>query len=566
MKLVKTGVAVLSLFIPILLGLHCSPTNSKEIEFTQGNTKATVIVHILDAHTNAPIKDVLVKIAGYDSAQTDSTGLAVIKNIVPGSFILFCMKTGYESIASLFEVAIDSNSTTVPIVKQSAERFYLAHQGVTIQGNVYYEDERAKIPAESAVVECRLGTASNNFLDPLRKAVVTNGIYTFSDLPEFTSYAISILPYKVNKKIFKQQASISISGKAVGDTAQATPAVLTLTPDDYFIVLSHNLKNVMVNDSIVILFSDAVDTNIVNADSIYVLRNSTKILIKRKWAVNNTRLIIRPFDGKWMAQYTYLLYVKRLKSSSGKTLVNTEFNPYSFYPVLTGTLGNIQNLKARANPNADSIKIDYNTSSVYLLWSPLSNAISYEVYKKAFNDSVWSLVNEISDTVLSIASAGVFANGGFIKFLVLGSNSTMTSPIESASVITAKDEKQPVINTVSSSSGFNNSSIATPKLVTISAYLPEPMDTSTKPAFSVIEASYVSGSTMFGDTAYKVPADKCVWTWTSTTGGRIDVTIDASMNGAYDTLKVNCRGLKDSAGNPVDSTNNRGFAKYMLFN
>ena len=35
---------------------------------------------------------------------------------------------------------------------------------------------------------------------------------------------------------------------------------------------------------------------------------------------------------------------------------------------------------------------------------------------------------------------------------------------------------------------------------------------------------------------------------------------------SYDTLKVNCRGLKDSAGNPADSTNNRGYIKYMLFN
>ncbi len=231
------------------------------------------------------------------------------------------------------------------------------------------------------------------------------------------------------------------------------------------------------------------------------------------------------------------------------------------------TLGNVQGLRYRIGLS-DTVKVDYNTSSFYLIWSPLANAAVYELYKKASADSSWRFINTASDTDALVSTTGEFADGKQVKYLALGRNSKSISPLETAIILTVRDERQPYIHYNSFKSGFNNTMpVADTVRITVSNfYIPEPMDTLKSPAVIIKEASYYSGITMYGDSTYKVPENNCSWTWSTNRSGYLDVVVEANTNGAYDTLKIDFSQVTDIAGNTADTSYDGGFINYSTRN
>ena len=553
----------------VLPHLNCERTilpvdSSQKIDYLQGNTTARVILKLFDLYSNIPLSGVKVVVAGVDSAKTDSSGTVVFDSVKAGNYLVNCSKNGFESSQELLTLSIDSNSSTVPVVNQSTGIFYMARKGVTLSGNLYFKKENTVSLADEAQVECRLTNQVISFQSPVKITTSADGSYSFEDLPEFSTYTITVRLFKDGSLFFKQSGIVTVDGMAYDDQVRAEDIILQEFSDGFFIAMDHNLEELEKNDSIKIDFSEAVDTDELGEDSIYIEMNagSRRILTKNIWQNSNKTLVIVPYDGNWDPGEAYVLTIGVLKSTTGKQFDNTDFAAYSFTLVSSGALDDVDEFRYHAG-NSDTVKADYNTSSITLLWEPLENATSYQIYQKATTDSLWYLSATTTDTTRTIATAGSFTEGNTLQFIVLGKNSENVSDFDDAIPITVKDETSPVIIGASNLSvyGCDNTSYTGFDTVTYNistSYIPEPLDTTKAPEFSVTEGGYVSGSTLYGDTLYTVDPENCYWTWTTRRSGTVHVVIDPEENGGYDTLTVDFSSLTDLAGNEVDAEDDGG--------
>lgn len=561
---------IISVFV--LFNFNCEkvllPVDSDDhIEYLQGNTNARVILKVLDNYTMSPIAGVKISIVGVDSSVCNSNGIVIFDSIKVGSYLVSCDKDGYENTLQNFNLVIDSNSNTVPVVCQSTDVLFMARKGVTVRGNIYYEQDEQKYLANGATVECRLTNSSMFFEEPVLTASSKNGNYSFNNLPEHSDYIITVLPFATNDKTYKQDSLVLVKGKSVKDTLRAEDIILEESTDGNFIVLKHNLNKFTVNDSLVIEFSEPVDTDLIEPDSINVsiitgfeTNPQSRILTKQIWRNDNRKLVIIPFDGVWIYNQDYILEIREIRSVSGKPLKNTDFLPYIFSANMSGKLDDVKNINYRVGSN-DSIKADFNTNRITLYWSELSNATSYHLYTKTSEDSVWTFQEEVLDTFLTIQTTGMFNEGKHMKFIVLGKNSTSISSFETAEVLTVRDETSPRISSgISFSYGFDNSDNIYDTIIDIeisSLYFPEPMDTTEKPSLTVTENSNVNET--YGDPQYTIDPQKSSWIWTSSRSGVMRVVIDAQKDGTYDILKIDFTSVSDLAGNKADTAQGAGY-------
>ncbi|MBN1981197.1 MAG: hypothetical protein JW795_06675 [Chitinivibrionales bacterium] len=538
-----------------------------QIEFIQKKTKKRVTLHFRDTYSNIPLAAVSVLLTGKDSVLTDSNGIAVIDSVESGKYILMAKKTGYEPIVSSFSLTNDSSRTAIPPVRQTADIFRMKKRGCAINGMIYYEEGGIKTVASNALIECRLGSATDNFLSPVRTDTAISGVYSFSDLPQYTNFTLTVLPLHVGNRTYKLATAQSVNGSSASDTINMTPLILQRQISANFIILNHNCETLTATDSIKIIFSEAVDSTTICPDSISITASGNKILILKRWNSTYTQLILKPFNSQWSLETQYRLYIYGLKSTVGKKLDNDNFTPYSFILQSDTKLGPVASIHYQVTAGDDTSKANYNTTSVKLLWKKLDGAHSYELYKKGMSDSSWFSVTTQADTSLVVSTAGMLSNGNYLQYLVIGKNSISTSPIETSPILLLKDQRKPVISVASSASGFNNTAGSQPKTVLItvssfSGYIPEPLDTTAKPIITVIENS--SGAN--GDSTYSVSLANCRWTWTGQVSGTISIIVDISKNGAYDYLLLNFRALKDMAGNLVDTMGSSGYVSYLMGN
>lgn len=566
MRKVRACTYALLACVCFFLNLNCERTllpvdSSKKIDYEQADTKAKVILKVFDTHSMAPISGAIVNIIGVDSSLTDSKGTVIFDSIKPGDYIITCSKAGFEEIYDQLSLTLDSNSNTVPIVNQSSDGYFMAKKGVAVKGNIYNQKDEKYFQAKGAIIECELISPDGQmFQNPLRTTTSTNGAYIFSDLPEHTNYKITVRPFSDGTLSYAPD-SLTITGKSAGDTIRADDIVLKEFPDGNFLIMSHNLKTFTVSDPIVLEFSEAVDTSKLGKDSISVFNgtgiSAEQILIQKQWQNNNKKLVITPFDGNWDPRATYSLNLDGFVSIAGKQLGNSNILPSNFSPITSGALGNVMNLTA-LDYLTDTL-VNYNTNSIALNWSPLANALNYQIYQKRPIDSSWIFLKSVNDTFTSITTAsGSFQAGKQLKYIVLGENSTTTSPLNTATALTVKDQMPPRINsTTRNESNFDNTFGSTSLPIDITfTNLTEPMDTTQKPVLDVIEGN--NGESSLGDPTYKVSKTSLLWMWTGLSSGWLIVLVDEGKDGSYDTLKVDFTGLTDFAGNKVDTTNSGG--------
>ncbi|MBN1756789.1 MAG: carboxypeptidase regulatory-like domain-containing protein [Chitinispirillaceae bacterium] len=550
--------------IGVFFYLQCESTylpvdSGKKIDYLQGNTVARVVLKVLDYHSSAPLSGAMVKILGLDSAKTDSAGTVTFDSVKTGAYLITCTKKGFAGITDQVSLSIDSNSNTVPVVSQSTDLLFMAKSGVAVKGNLYFENENKISPANGATIECRLTNPTITFLDPIVVATSENGTYTFRNLPEYCTYTLTVLPLSDESLTYKQAAATTVAGTAAGDSLRAANIILQKFTDGTFIILNHNLETFTRDDSLKFEFSETVDIDLLSADSIYIMMNpGTRILTKQIWQKSGKNLVIFPFNGTWDPGKTYTLVIRKIRSVSDKPLDNTGFNAYTFSPQTSGSLGNVNDLHYRVGA-FDTTKVDYNTSTLNLLWSVLENATQYQIYQKSSIDSSWSFLVGVTDTITSITTSQQFTLGKVMRYIVLGKNSSNLSSFESATVLTVKDNKKPFFSYSRSQSGFNNSTSSYTDTISItitSGYIPEPMDTSKSPTVTVKEAGYTSGSglTVYGDTLNTIDPNKCFWTWTTDQSGVINFVVDPLENGSYDSLKIDFSSVTDWAGNTPDTT------------
>lgn len=550
----------------VFLCLHCENTflpvdSSKKIDYLQGNTKAAVTLKVLDKHSSTPVSGVMVTISGFDSAKTDSKGTVVFDSVQTGSYLIICSKAGFESIQKNLTLSVDQHSNTVPVVNQSTEVIAMAKKGVTVRGNLYFNNDSKISVADGAKVECRFTDPLISFTNPIVSVTSSNGTYSFNNLPEYCEYTITVLPFSDGTFTYKHEGTVTVSGKAAGDTLRANHIFLQKFTDGNFFVMNHNLKTFTRKDTLKIQFSEAVDTDLLEFDSIYVSIDNVRILTRQIWRQNNKELLITPFDGVWDIDEVYVLVIKKIKSVSGKPLDNSQFTSYVFAPVVSGPLGNVEGLDIKTQIGfKDTNKVDYNTSSLTLKWSRLANASSYQIYQKTSSDSLWHLFSEVTDTFRNISSLdNKFNLGKEVKFIVLGENSSKVSSFEDATILTIKDQIKPrFTNDLIQEDEFDNSlnpSIDTAYINVYSSYFPEPMDTTSGKPKVIIEE----------DTSNTIDPNKCFWNWTSNRAGVMKVVLKPNVDASNAYLRIDFSSVTDLAGNKTDTANGGSYLRVITY-
>jgi len=521
-------------------------------------TVKKVITQVRDKRTYVPLPGAVVTVFGLKTGITDSSGIAYFDSVKPGNYSVLCEKTGYEAVVSTLTILAGGELQRDGKNLDVTQIITMPRKGVMVTGKVYYQDEAQKKGAEGATVECRIGSTSQPLYNqPIKTAFVSVDEFKFNDLPESEYYYITVKPFTVGTKKYQYSSSITLQGNSAGETVYCSPIILTSSSGNSFMALSHNCQTLKAGDSIIVNFSEAVDTSGITADSIYVSQTYL-ILTRLLWSNGNKKLAIVPFDGKWVTGSNYRLYIRRLKSVAGNIFSNGEFQPY-YFSVGSGVLDNVQYIKIKNVDYTNDTFVDYSSSSIMFNWSKINNATSYELYCKPGPDSFWVNITTVYDTTGTVSTTNKFRFGNIVKYLVLGKNASGKSSFETAPVLSVKDNRKPRIYTSSYAYGFNNGLGSVPKTVSLSVtYIPEPMDTTIDPVLSTVEASYAG----MGDTAYCIPASACQWIWTGLNSAKIDVMIDAGKNGGYDSLKVDFTPTKDYAGNEADTAGVYGMATY----
>ena len=548
----------------MFLFLNCGDDESSPITFQDSKISTTLKIQITDNRSNIPLDSVLVKILDRDSTYTSLNGMAKFSNVVTGVYVIVCEKVGYESIS--FSVNIAFANSDVPILPEITATGTMAKKGVILSGSIYYDLQasRGLVLADSAIVEC-IFPNNSSIKTKYRSTFALLGAFSFPDLPEHVQYTLRVKPYTKNGKVYVTNTNISIPDNGnitVGESVILSPINLNENTQN-FQILEHNLDTLKATDTAVVVFSEPVNVALLTPDSIYVRayissNNIKKILVKSMWypAISPTTLKIIPYEGNWdITQNNYRLYIKNIKSSTGKILKkvtpwNLTNHYYSFTPEVNGSLVNAAFFKYSIG--GDTLqKIDYNESSIQIFWPPIANAQSYEIYKKQSSDLQWLLYTNttIVDTVYTITTTNWFNNGDSATLLVIGVNSDSASPFETAPRLVLKDTKKPFLNlTVSASpSGFDNTGGTSASTITFSSItFPEPMDTTKKPAIVNYET---------GGTADLVPVTNCSWLWeTDAVKGKLQVIVDPAKNYGGDSITINFKTLTDMAGNLFDST------------
>lgn len=257
------------------------------------------------------------------------------------------------------------------------------------------------------------------------------------------------------------------------------------------------------------------------------------IAVNTVWEANNTILKISSAAGNWVLNGTIYIGI------NVTAIDGTSFSDYYSANIFAGgELGNVTGLKILNN--ADTL-LDYDgviSGNLKLSWNALENATGYEVYRK-YTDSTYQLITTTSKNVreATINSLYLVSEDNLsreVSFIVVGINSQGRSSFETATPIILSDKVKPTAY-VYYLSGFSGT-------YTWDIYFSEPMDTA-------------SADIMVSDNGN----GKLVFTkaWTSD-HSYLTVTIkptDGTGETISENIELNIPGLKDKAGNMLDTTN-----------
>ncbi|MBD3316056.1 MAG: hypothetical protein GF344_09730 [Chitinivibrionales bacterium] len=612
------GYFILTVGVSLLVwGMGCDETQNpvagtQDFNYTQGSTKAEVVVRVLDKRTKAPLQDARVEILGASWGTTDTGGVVEFGETEIGWYLVKISKDGYEGVIDYVGVELDESSNDVPVPQRNFKTFYLPKRGIALKGRVFYRDKNGdKQAANNVAVELKLkeytisshavppndnsswgyssGEGSggyhsvavysdNGYSTPIRYAVTAeSGEYLIANLPEQVAYDLSFRPAKIDGKTYSYSSTLIEWGSTAPDTVFANVVVMTEAERAAFYVLSDNFETLKSDDPLILTFSESVDTSAFTDDSVRVTKSAKSILITTSWASDNTQLRIRPFDGAWARNIIYQITLHGLEAHSGATLYAPEYAGEYFSVSRSGVLGDVENVRYRlSNSDEDTAKVDHNTEWIYLFWSPLGNANEYDVYLKRSDDSEWVLHDSNygnayypnkTDTIRAVNTANFFTGGESVRLMVLGKNADGRSPIGSATILEVTDETEPEIyNLRSTISNCNRENSSTSDTVYAAigtgsynyyydALTSEALDTTKYPDIEVREGGvYTSYYSQYGDSGYAVPAANCSWRWMGTTNGVLSVIIEAGKDASYDSILVDFSEITDMAGNKPDTT------------
>ncbi|MEN9308643.1 MAG: hypothetical protein RL173_2575 [Fibrobacterota bacterium] len=531
--------------------MNTTSTSTVDQSFADTKAKGSVFVLLRDQVTGEAIANAQVSLLGADSVRvlnTDSSGYAMFKGLLPGKRILKIEKPGY---AGKFTTAdLVDGASDVPRLQDLSFDMSLPRLGATISGKVYFQDKFGNsIPLIAATLDLYFkSTGGENWVSGHKTIVAdSSGVYKVDSLPEDVDMTVQVRSKAIDANVYASAETRNIGALKLGE-ARYLP-VFKLTPNiEAFALLADNLDAVTEADTLKLTFSLPVDTTVLQKGDIAVANGGTDVGIVPVWSDGGRKLSIRPFAGKWISGTNDL--VLNLKSALGVELSEElafVATSVSSLPKQAGSLS------AKASVfGKDTNQVNSGTASVTFKWTRAQGAEGYDLYKKAKGNNAYlwlAKTNSVNDTVLVQDVTDFFDKGDTVSFAVVAFNSKGSAPFSGAPLLTLTDAIRPKLladpgELAPDSATADNleSTKDTANFGKVTFTFSETMDTLQRP-----ELTYENQN----GTKVERDALSIVWTWKSASVAELAIGVLPAKNAsAIDTkIGVGLAAFRDQNGN-----------------
>ncbi|MGL1933511.1 MAG: hypothetical protein OCD01_00750 [Fibrobacterales bacterium] len=464
--------------------LSCTDSTISQ-EFTESKTTGSVDLTLKDFTTRTSLDSAKVSWVVDDisyNAWTDSIGHVSIADLPRGIYAVSIEKTGY---AAMYLDSIDLTSTgsnRMPILGDYDETILMHKNSASISGILKMEDsEKNKTPTPGITVDLEL-TGTPGIVTTHFEAITDSlGVYTFNNIPE------GIAQYNLTTRNFEKEAieyaSLTLPYQQNLKSAEAIaipPAVLPIAIPNVTVDKAPN--EIHSNDSVLIVFSQDIDTTRINRGDISVTRSSATIAVNAFFTNGTRKLILTPTLGNWGETGNYTLRISLESIDGGK--INSS---------LMFTVADVAQPATITGFTPDTLidSVDYDTRYLQATWDHVPNAAGYEIYTRTSHDSLFTLANTISGELDTIASVSLDLSAGKSNhFMIVSYTSNGTSKFVEAPIIDVYDVTSPTLDTTPLViyTDLNNSTADSAKnVLTQSIYVSGDVDTTKAPTLNILK-------------------------------------------------------------------------------
>jgi hypothetical protein len=367
-------------------------------------TKANVTVRVRDAYSQKLIEGATVTLlstgAFYDTGEAGDD--VKFSEVYIGTHGILIEASGFATMRYGVEIKPrevgNSDRGNFYFAADTLLEAYLYPTTGKLEGYLFVEDKDGidGTPANGQTV--RFLAEDERIVDRVRNATVTDGKYTFSNLPVVgTEYSLTGLAFEAEDRHYGAVGITAVNLHAGGNAVRAeTKAYKFESEEASFKILS--FPTVVDEDKpIVITFSNDLDLDRILTSDVTVENDPTADV---EWKAKS--LTITPSKGTWPVSVAATLELK----GSGNSLrsVKGDEIPFSSFTKNVSILRpDLSDEQVGGLRDTTETTIDISSGKVKLHWKKVVGASGYYVYRKETNDpnaTYESVVDDpISDTV-----------------------------------------------------------------------------------------------------------------------------------------------------------------------
>ncbi len=423
-----------------VFGLQACGSDIAKHENSDSKMTSTIDFSVKDVVSEAPVDSAMVTWNNNGTPEvlyTDSTGQVVITDLPRGSYTVTITKVGFATVEKVIDLTSLGDSD-IPVLPDFDYIILMHAQGVTITGTVKLRDTDAnEAPKAGVLVDLTLSATDNIKEVVFTDTTDTNGEYSFSALPErIAQYTITARRTQSAPYYYGSGALGAVTNIKDGEVISMDPLVLTIEAVN--LVADSYAREISQSDTLKVAFSDAINLTKVRMGDIAIMNNTpVQVAADYTFSLGDSVMHIFPAQGNWGPSGTFTLNLD-IESVRGKTL-NTAYT----FSVLNDSIStSITTLTAN---NGTDTTVDYNTTSVDIIWNQVTNAKGYEIYVKDTEGDNYTKHSTIANGEDTIASVGGldFGDAKTNSILVVSYTDKKISSFQDAPVITFADSTAP---------------------------------------------------------------------------------------------------------------------------
>lgn len=356
-----------------------------ETEYTNTDNNAQVTFYVTESQNAVALDSVMVQLitlAEENAVYTDSNGVTQIENLALGdSYTFKIVKDGYAAQTVTVDIFNASGNADYAIAGDQTRQVSMYKLGGQVSGQLFVDVDGTKEPAEGATIRANINCGTCD-IDYVETTVNADGSYTFENLPLDINTSLVALPFELDGVRYGTENLGSQTPTDVNEIFMTSVGLYNAPQAQALEVISTDLGSLDTNASVVIDFTQAVNTDEVKYGDIEISNGST-LAFDESWNSAKTKLTLTATQGYWQKNDNFTVSLS-LESEDGDAYNgNVSFDTYGNL----GTLGNIRyaTVAAPADGNFsnvvdDKIVLDGSEDYITLEWDEVSGVTRYEIW------------------------------------------------------------------------------------------------------------------------------------------------------------------------------------------